>query len=259
MRVNTEALRKVEASAILFDQEVAGLNRDLVANVSYSMEKYSRATLLVVTKAIRKVPLLFADTGLEFLETYANIEEASLHYVLELIRSYGTTTFRETFERQGPPAINARWCCKVCKLTPLGNLIQANWGQSLSDIGQRCYKSDSQAHSERIWCNKNGMAHLLAAPIHNRIALLVWLYLMQAKPPHNMLYEHRLNWIGWFMCPSSDMALFHIINEEYPDLWKGSLVKLEGYLAAYGLPIEWITEGKWRLVEGTAYDEDSHY
>ncbi|MEI8331684.1 MAG: phosphoadenosine phosphosulfate reductase family protein, partial [Methanomicrobiales archaeon] len=88
MRVNTEALRKVEASAILFDQEVAGLNRDLVANVSYSMEKYSRATLLVVTKAIRKVPLLFADTGLEFLETYANIEEASLHYVLELIRSY---------------------------------------------------------------------------------------------------------------------------------------------------------------------------
>ncbi|MCK7532670.1 MAG: hypothetical protein MZV63_17390 [Marinilabiliales bacterium] len=30
----------------------------------------------MVTKAIGKVPMLFADTGLEFPETYANIDDS---------------------------------------------------------------------------------------------------------------------------------------------------------------------------------------
>jgi len=259
VQANADVLRKTEASSILFVQEVAGRNMDLVANVSYSGGKDSLATLLVVTKAIGKVPMLFADTGLEFPETYANIDTAARHYGLEVIRTDGSTTFWETFERQGPPAVNARWCCKVCKLTPVGNLIKDTWGQCLSFIGQRRYESASRAQSERVWRNKNVRAQLSAAPIHNWTALHVWLYLMQEKAPHNVLYEQRLDRIGCFMCPSSDMALIHMIETEYPELWKGWLAKLEQYQEARGLPAEWITEGKWRLVEGCADDEDSHY
>ena len=259
VQANADVLARAESSSILFVQEVAGRNKDLVANISYSGGKDSLATLLVVTKAIGNVPMLFADTGLEFPETYANIDDAARHYGLELIRTDGATTFWDTFERQGPPAVNARWCCRVCKLTPIGNLIRETWGQCLSFIGQRRYESAARAQSERVWRNKNVREQLSAAPIHNWTALHVWLYLMQEKAPHNVLYERHLDRIGCFMCPSSDMALIHMIEEEYPELWKGWLAKLEQWREAQGLPAEWITEGKWRLVEGCADDEDSHY
>jgi phosphoadenosine phosphosulfate reductase len=259
VQANNEVLMRAESSSILFVQEVAGRNRDLVANVSYSGGKDSLATLLVVTKAIGNVPMLFADTGLEFPETYANIDDTARHYGLEVIRTDGATAFWETFGHQGPPAVNARWCCRVCKLTPVGNLIKDTWGQCLSFIGQRRYESAARAHSERVWRNRNVPAQLSAAPIHNWTALHVWLYLMQEKAPHNVLYERHLDRIGCFMCPSSDMALIHMIEEEYPELWKGWLAKLEGWRVAQQLPAEWITQGRWRLAEGCTDDEDSHY
>ena len=58
-----------------------------MASISYPGGKDSLATLLVVTKAIGRVPMLFADTGMEFPETYANVEEASRRYGLDLIRT----------------------------------------------------------------------------------------------------------------------------------------------------------------------------
>ena len=125
----------------------------------YSGGKDSLATLLVVIKAIGKVPMLFADTGMEFPETYANVEEASRHYGLDLIRTDGKTQFWEQFERQGPPAVNARWCCKVCKLTPVANLIREQWGECLSFIGQRRYESATRAQSNRVWRNSNVRTH----------------------------------------------------------------------------------------------------
>lgn len=256
---NTEVLENAESSAIRFVREVAEQNPHLVANISYSGGKDSLATLLVVTKALGKVAMLFADTGLEFPETYANVEEASRRYGLDIIRTDGRTQFRETFERQGPPAVNARWCCRVCKLTPVENLIREQWGECLSFIGQRRYESATRAQSKRVWRNSSVHSQLSAAPIHNWTALHVWLYLMREHAPYNILYERRLDRIGCFMCPSSDMALIHMIETEYPGLWEIWRTQLEQWQQARGLPAEWITGGKWRLKEGSMDAEDSYY
>jgi len=236
VRANASVLERAEGSSVLFVQEVADRNPHLARNVSYSGGKDSLATLLVVTKAIGKVPMLFADTGLEFPETYENVAEASRRYGLEVIRTDGNTTFWKTFAELGPPAVNARWCCKVCKLTPVGNLIRDTWGECLSFIGQRRYESATRAQSDRVWRNKNVRSQLSAAPIHNWTALHVWLYLMREKAPHNVLYGRHLDRIGCFMCPSSDMALIHMIEAEYPALWQGWLDRLEQYREAHGLP-----------------------
>jgi phosphoadenosine phosphosulfate reductase len=55
------------------------------------------------------------------------------------------------------------------------------------------------------------------------------------------------------------MALIHMIAEDYPDLWQGWTGRLAGWQEAQGLPPEWITEGRWRLKEGSSNDADSHY
>ncbi len=256
---NRLVLEEAEDSSVRFVQEVAGRNPGLARTISYSGGKDSLATLLVVTKAIGRVPLLFADTGLEFPETYENVAEASRRYGLDVIRTDGNTTFWKVFDEQGPPAVNARWCCKVCKLTPVGDLIRKEWGECLSFIGQRRYESATRAQSDRVWRNKNVRAQLSAAPIHNWTALHVWLYLMREKAPWNILYERHLDRIGCFMCPSSDLALIHHIERTYPELWQGWIDRLEAYRNARGLPAEWVTEGRWRLVEGSEDEEDSHY
>ena len=259
VRANADVLGRAEAESVWFVQSVAERNPDLVKNISYSGGKDSLATLLVVTKAIGKVPMLFADTGLEFPETYANVNEAAERYGLDVIRTDGNTTFWRTFTAQGPPAVNARWCCRVCKLTPVGDLIRERWGECLSFIGQRRYESAKRADSDRVWRNRNVRNQLSAAPIHNWTALHVWLYLMREKAPYNVLYERHLDRIGCFMCPSSDMALIHGIEAGYPELWQGWIARLEEYRQMHGLPAEWVTEGKWRLVEGGSDEEDSHY
>ncbi|MDD1704886.1 MAG: phosphoadenosine phosphosulfate reductase family protein [Methanoregula sp.] len=259
VKANSQALAGVEAGSVEFVRDVAGRNPALVANVSYSGGKDSLVTLLVVLKAIGKVPILFADTGFEFAETYANVEDVAREYGLAVIRTDGATPFWENFGRQGPPAVNARWCCKVCKLIPVGRRIREEWGECLSFIGQRRYESASRARSDRVWRNPNVPVQLSAAPIHDWTALHVWLYLMQENAPYNVLYERHLDRIGCFMCPSSDMALLHGIEEEYTDLWEGWREKLEEYRKANGLPDEWISQGRWRLKSGCRDEEDSHY
>jgi phosphoadenosine phosphosulfate reductase len=259
VRANAKVLEAAESEAVAFVKAVTEWQPGLVANVSYSGGKDSLAMLLVVLKALGPVPLLFADTGLEFPETYENVKIVSEKYGLEVLRTDGINTFWETFAEQGPPAVNARWCCKVCKLTPVTNLIRERWGECLSFIGQRRYESAARAQSERVWRNRNVRIQLSAAPIHNWTALHVWMYIMREKAPANVLYMHHLDRIGCFMCPSSDMALIHMIAEDYPELWQGWTERLAGWQQSRGLPAEWITEGKWRLKEGSSDDADSHY
>jgi len=259
VRANAQVLERAEGEAVQFVMDVANRNPRLQPNISYSGGKDSLATLLVVTKAIGKVPMLFADTGLEFPETYKNIDAVSEKYGLEVLRTNGITTFWETFAKQGPPAVNARWCCKVCKLTPVGDIIREKWGECLSFIGQRRYESATRAQSERVWRNRNVTVQLSAAPIHNWTALHVWLYIFREQAPYNVLYGRHLDRIGCFMCPSSDMALIHMIAEDYPDLWKDWTGRLGQWQKAQGLPETWITDGRWRLREEGKDDEDSHY
>jgi phosphoadenosine phosphosulfate reductase len=261
VRANARVLEDAEEEAVAFVRAVTERNPGLPANVSYSGGKDSLATLLVVTRAVGKIPMLFADTGLEFPETYENVRDVSEKYGLEIIRTDGNNTFWETFALQGPPAVNARWCCRVCKLTPVLGLIHERWGECLSFIGQRRYESATRAQSDRVWRNRNVKAQLSAAPIHNWTAMHVWLYIWREQAPYNALYRHRLDRIGCFMCPSSDMALIHMIAEEYPDLWEGWTAKLSAWQKAKGLPETWVTDGRWRMREdkGVTDDADSHY
>jgi phosphoadenosine phosphosulfate reductase len=258
VEANRDVLDRSEAASVEFVRSVCERN-PLPVNVSYSGGKDSLATLLVVQKAIGKVPLLFADTGLEFPETYENVRRVSELYGLEIVMASGEKEFWETFSRQGPPAVNFRWCCRVCKLTPVRRAIDEKWGECLSFIGQRKYESYKRLKSKRVWRNSHVRNQLSAAPIQNWTALHVWLYMFREEAPHNILYEYGLDRIGCFMCPSSDIAILEGIKERYPGLWDDWTAKLEDWRASRGLPAEWVQEAQWRMRSEGSDEEDSHY
>jgi phosphoadenosine phosphosulfate reductase len=94
VRANSRVIEQAEASAVNFVRQVAE-RYQIPSTVSYSGGKDSLATLLVVMNAIGKVPLLFADTGLEFPETYENVDRVAALYDLEVIRASGESAFWE--------------------------------------------------------------------------------------------------------------------------------------------------------------------
>ena len=74
VEANAAVLDRYETVARAFVREVVDGHPDLPITVSYSGGKDSLATLLVVQKEVGTVPLLFADTGFEFPETYENLD-----------------------------------------------------------------------------------------------------------------------------------------------------------------------------------------
>jgi len=247
-------LEEREAEAVSFITDVASRNH-LPVNVSYSGGKDSLATLILVKKALGTVPLLFADTGLEFPETYRNVDEVSRMYGMPVIRAHGGDAFWKVFETRGPPAVDFRWCCRTAKLNPVADLIRKQWGECLSFIGQRKHESFRRMMSGRVWRNPNLRSQLSAAPIHHWTALHVWLYLFREGAPYNPLYKEGLDRIGCFMCPSSDIAVLRHIEHTHPDLWRGWYCRLEEWQKKQGLPASWVGEARWRM-KGVSGEED---
>ncbi len=254
---NERILAEYEAASIQFVRDVAEKNPER-PTVSYSGGKDSLATLLIVLKALGPVPLLFADTGLEFPETCENVEAVAERYGLEVLRVCDEAAFWSEFERSGPPAVDNRWCCRVCKLHPLGRLIDEHFGECLSFIGQRKYESVRRMQSRRVWRNDRVPQQLSAAPIQQWTAMHVWLYIFREKAPYNRLYERGLDRIGCFMCPSSDLATFALIRESCPELSEMWLAKLAGWQEKQGLPRDWVERGLWRKRGGADEEEDSY-
>jgi len=247
-------LSEYEEEAIRFARNVAE-KYALPRNVSYSGGKDSLATLLVVRKALGDVPLLFADTGLEFPETYENVAEVAEKYGLPVVRAEGNGAFWETFARRGPPARDFRWCCRIAKLLPADGVIRKTWGECLSFIGQRKYESARRMASNRVWRNPHIPSQVSAAPIHHWTALHVWLYIFREKAPFNRLYGEGIDRIGCYMCPSSDRAVICHVSGRYPALWAEWHARLKEWQEAAGLPGSWVDNDGWRI-RGSEHEED---
>jgi phosphoadenosine phosphosulfate reductase len=246
VEANEQVIARYEKEAIAFIKNVVQ-NTKRPVSVSYSGGKDSLVTLLLVKKAMEKFDVLFVDTGLEFEETKQNVLNNVAKYGLNLLYNSAGDAFWINLEHFGPPSVEARWCCKICKLAKVTQLIEQNYPQGcLSFIGQRKYESEIRSRSHRIWKNPWVGNQISASPIQNWTALHIWLYIFREKAEYNPLYEKGFDRIGCWLCPASSLAEFERIKEINPELWR----KWEDYLKEYaekmGLPDEWMKYGFWR-------------
>ena len=256
IKANEGILDLYEAKSIEFIKDVISKNPGITPTISYSGGKDSLVTLLLTCKAGLRLPMIFADTGLEFPETIQNVRDVAEKYGLECITESGEALFWDEFKVQGPPAVDYRWCCKVCKLKPVKQLIEKNWGEAVSFIGQRKFESAKRMQSPRVWRNKNVMCQISAAPIQHWTAMHDWLYLFREKAPYNPLYEIGLDRIGCFICPSSDIACMKDIAARYPKMWAEWMEKITKWGEENGKTLEWAQKGQWRIRERNEEDAD---
>ncbi|WP_340820093.1 phosphoadenosine phosphosulfate reductase family protein [Methanolobus sp. WCC4] len=220
---------------------------DRPATVSYSGGKDSLAVLHLVSECLDDYDLLFADTGIEFPETVQNVHDVVEFYGKPLNMISSGEAFWDSVDNFGPPSVEVRWCCKVCKLGPITQIIDDNYENGcLTFIGQRKYESSTRAKSERVWKNPWVGNQVAAAPIQNWTAMHVWLYIFKNDLLYNPLYEEGFDRIGCWLCPSCSVADLVRLKETHPEMEK----KLNDYLLSYaermGLPEEWVEHGFWR-------------
>lgn len=243
---NMQILKKLEEKAHRFIKNVVETTGKPVT-ISYSGGKDSLATLLLVRDSAAGFDILFADTGLEFQETLDNVKQVAEELSLPLKSHSSGDSFWQSIDNFGPPTVEARWCCKVCKLGAITQLIEGSYEDGcLTFIGQRKYESEIRANSEHIWRNPWVGNQIGATPIQNWTALHVWLYLFWKKARYNPLYEEGFDRIGCWLCPSASMADFSRLKEIHPELNEKLEKYLLGYASRNGLPEQWVTYGFWR-------------
>lgn len=214
--------------------------------VSFSGGKDSLATLLLALDAGLKPKVLFVDTGLEFEETKAHVEEIADLFNLEVQRESAGDVFWRDVPNFGPPGKDFRWCCKTCKLGPTVRLIKRHYPEGvISLIGQRAYESEQRARKGKTWKNPWVPGQLGVSLIQDWTALHIWLYIFKKGVPYNVWYERGLERIGCWLCPASDMADLEIVKKFFPDY-----KKWENFLKEWrdknGYPREWLDMGLWR-------------
>lgn len=243
---NLDIIKDFEANAHNFIRNVSrSTNRPV--SVSYSGGKDSLATLLLVMDCLDGFDVLFADTGLEFPETLENVKEVGRHYGLIFKTYYAGDVFWESVDIFGPPTVEARWCCKTCKLGPISLLIEENFPEGcLTFIGQRKYESEGRAKSDKIWKNPWIGNQIAASPIQNWTALHIWLYLFWKRAPYNPLYEQGFDRIGCWLCPSGSMAEMSRIRDIHPEIWARFEEKLRSHAGKFGYGSGWVDYGLWR-------------
>jgi phosphoadenosine phosphosulfate reductase len=244
---NQDVLERAEHASRQFISENIGRFEHLPMSVSYSGGKDSLATLLVVMNTYRKLPIIFIDTNMEFPHTYENVQAVTDRYDLECVRVDSKDGFWQEFEKQGPPAVDCRWCCKAAKLEPLRQFIEGTWTECVSFVGQRKYESFSRMKNPRVWRNAFVRNQICMAPIHNWTAMHVWLYIFREKAPYNTMYRHGVDRMGCYMCPASDMGVLQNIRQQVPDLWKEWEQKMESWRVSHDLPESWLHDGTWRI------------
>ncbi|MCL2016624.1 MAG: phosphoadenosine phosphosulfate reductase family protein [Defluviitaleaceae bacterium] len=179
-------------------------------HVAFSGGKDSLVLLDLVKKALPKnsFTVVFADTGMEFPDTYDVINKVEEMCKAEEIPFYTAKshfTPQESWELFGPPSRTLRWCCYVHKSTPqilkLREVTGKNNYTGLDFVGVRAGESLSRAEYEYENLGKK----IKGQHSHNSIlewtSAEVWLYIYKKDVLINETYKLGNSRAGCLFCP----------------------------------------------------------
>lgn len=179
-------------------------------HVAFSGGKDSMVLLDLVSRAWShdSFCVIFSDTGMEFPDTYALIDEVERWCASEGIafeRARSPHTPDETWRMFGPPSNRIRWCCSVHKSAP--QIVKAREMVGRSDyigsdiVGVRADESLRRSTYEfECYSEKQRGQHSFNA-ILDWSSAEVWLYILSHHLPINEAYKRGNSRAGCLFCP----------------------------------------------------------
>ncbi len=230
--------------------EAAFGSNKLPVTVSFSGGKDSLVVLDLVSAIRKDFSAIFIDTGLEHPETLEYAKKYTSRSGIPLLVATANEDFDLSFPSFGPPAKDFRWCCKVCKLAPLTELIERKFPKGTITVeGNRRLESFSRAHTELVAENPFVPGQTILNPIREWTGLDVWLYIVWKELEYNPLYDEDIERVGCWMCPSTLASECAEIARMSPELAKAWDAKLRGWAKENDLPPSFVDFGFWRWKE----------
>lgn len=246
VRANRDHLKGLEGTAV---REIRGFvkNVRLPVTVSFSGGKDSLAAYGLTTKAVGDPDLLFTDTGLEFPETLEYVKAFAEKNGLRLHTADAKDGFWKNVDTFGPPAKDFRWCCKVCKLGPITDLIARDFPKgTVTCEGNRSLESFSRAGTELVTRNPFVPNQTNLNPVRDWCAAEIWGYIWMKGLDYNPLYERDFERIGCYLCASCLASEWRNTSRIHPEMYSDWERYLHDYAKRRGLPPEYIDMGFWR-------------
>lgn len=243
---NLAHLRSIESVAAS-DIRSFVKGKDLPITASFSGGKDSLAALGVLMRVKKDPQLLFVDTGLEFPETVRYVEDFVRRNGLRLHRADAGDAFWKNVDTFGPPAKDFRWCCKVCKLGPITDLIARQFPKGTITIeGNRALESFSRSRIGFVSKNPFVPNQTTLNPVRTWTSAEIWGYIWMRGLGYNPMYERDFERIGCYLCASCLSSEWKNVRTTHPELHRRWDAHLRRYAKEHALPSEYVDLGFWR-------------
>ena len=247
VKANREHLKNIEGNAASDIKSFVSSKKQPVT-VSFSGGKDSLAAFGVAMKALKGgMELLFVDTGLEFPETVEYVKSFAEKNDLKIHIARANNAFKENVDTFGPPAKDFRWCCKVCKLGPITDMISNEFPKGTITIeGNRMLESFARSKTGFVSKNPFVPNQTTLNPVRTWNASEIWGYIWMKGLEYNPLYERDFERIGCYLCASCLASEWKNTERIHPELHKDWSDYLYRYAEERGLPKEFVDMGFWR-------------
>ena len=247
VKANKEHLKNIEGNAASDIKSFVSSKRQPVT-VSFSGGKDSLAAFGVAMKALKGgMELLFVDTGLEFPETVQYVKDFAKNNDLKIHIAQANNAFKENVDTFGPPAKDFRWCCKVCKLGPITDMISNEFPKGTITVeGNRMLESFARSRTGFVSKNPFVPNQTTLNPVRTWNASEIWGYIWMKGLEYNPLYERDFERIGCYLCASCLASEWKNTERIHPELHKDWSSYLYRYAEERGLPKEFVDMGFWR-------------
>ena len=246
VNANETHIRTLESRGVSDIRSYAG-NNPLPLTLSFSGGKDSLACYGLLSRASQKFSMIFIDTGLEFPETVRYVKDFVHDERRKLLVADAGSAFWDNVDDFGPPAKDFRWCCKVCKLAPLTDLIEKQFPEGTITVeGNRALESFSRSTIGFVERNPFVPNQTILNPIRGWRAVDVWAYIWFRGLNYNPLYDEDYERIGCYLCPSCLESEWRTTSMIHPDLhgrWDGYL---QQWAERSGTDERFIVHGFWR-------------
>ena len=247
VKANREHLKNIEGNAASDIKSFVSSKKQPVT-VSFSGGKDSLAAFGVAMKALKGgMELLFVDTGLEFPETVEYVKSFAEKNDLKIHIARANNAFKENVDTFGPPAKDFRWCCKVCKLGPITDMISNEFPKGTITIeGNRMLESFARSKTGFVSKNPFVPNQTTLNPVRTWNASEIWGYIWMKGLEYIPLYERDFERIGCYLCASCLASEWKNTERIHPELHKDWSDYLYRYAEERGLPKEFVDMGFWR-------------
>ena len=247
VKANREHLKNIEGNAAS-DIKSFVSSKNVPVTVSFSGGKDSLAAFGVAMKALKGgMELLFVNTGLEFPETVEYVKGFAEKNDLKIHIAEAKDAFRENVDTFGPPAKDFRWCCKVCKLGPITEMISNEFPKGTITVeGNRMLESFARSKTGFVSKNPFVPNQTTLNPVRTWNASEIWGYIWMKGLEYNPLYEKDFERIGCYLCASCLASEWKNTERIHPELHKEWSDYLYRYAEERGLPKEFVDRGFWR-------------